>query len=288
MPHVFEISLSPLVLAGCLATESSVRDAERNLAEAVEESHRSISDQHVKQEVGDIGGIKERMAAAETKLHETVVRAEEQYQRAEQTERALTDLGRIALVAGDLATGGRVGQIFDAVNTRVEDARKSVDTMDSMVADTRTQVSDVKTELARHATSIDKVQDSVADLERTLARLDESTRDKIAAASKDIGALVQAKDDRERFNAEVKTYLENAGLSREEIRKFREATSGLSTEEIIALIAAAGVGVGGGAGASRFGKSRSKAEIDRIEKEKNELRDKVTALETRVVRVEPR
>ena len=108
---------------------------------------------------------------------------------------------------------------------------------------------------------------------KELERLSEELRGKLAAISTETqDKLKAAKDDRKEFE---RILMEEGKLTPEQIENLK----GFTTEQILALIAAATGAAGAGAMASRGGKSRSQPEID-------ELYDKIGDLTTRLAALE--
>lgn len=172
----------------------------------------------------------------------------------------------------------KVDEVEEDVGTAVDQAEESVSKVERVEENVEDAVEKAKESISK----VEKVEDVMedlriklqiteADLEKAkddLRMLNEVTISKLESVTE--SQLIELKeliDDRGTFDKKVEEILRQQGLNEQELEEFKEATEGFSTEQILALLAAAAAG--GSAG--RFGKSRGQAKIDELEKKTGEL-----------------
>ncbi|MEE8106106.1 MAG: hypothetical protein V3T86_11285 [Planctomycetota bacterium] len=205
---------------------------------------------------GDLDGLKRDAERIDAQQKLNVRRAEERHNRFVEQEEAFRGLvaglpGGQTIVAAVSALESSLGGTISAERTERERAIVSVDQKVSDTAvDMKEQIGkvrDVANKASETATAMEK---SVAE---KLATLSDSTRDKFASiTATQLEKLTELKGDRAKFDLQ----LLKIGLKASEVDDLK----GMSTTEIMALLAAAGAG--GALG--KTGKSRAQVDVDAL------------------------
>jgi hypothetical protein len=185
-----------------------------------------------------------------------------------------------------LTVGGQASSLLDTVKDMAKGAADTASKAKDQAAGASHDAADAKkdaTDAKEESKSAAKKADALAaelginkvQLEaarKTLEQLDSDTKVKLQNVSADqIRELAKLKDDREKFNDEFRKTLEALKLDQKQIANIQEKTKGMSTQEILAILAAAGTAGAAGIASARTGKSRSQPEIDALKSKVTEL-----------------
>ncbi len=217
--------------------------------------------------MGDVQGLRESVSTLKQESARVNTRMEEIATNAtsasEVASNALTGVERyLGGFVGPL--NGVVGAIFDEVRRGLEDHSDKLDVVDSRTTANREAVVTLRGDLR-------------SEMEEKFNQLRPETQaaiSRVQVAEADIARLREDRLDPARFDERLNQLLEHRGLSSQQVAELR--ATGLTSEEILAMlgIGTAGLvgGTGGGIFASKRGKSRSEGEI-------REVKGKVEALE---------
>ena len=120
------------------------------------------------------------------------------------------------------------------------------------------------------ATAVDDAMEELDEIQMALAALSKETREKFADVSEEtFDKLTALREDDEEFRRVLKQELQ---LSDAEMAALKDMTP----DQILALLAAAGVAAVGGGALGKTGKSRGQADIDAMKDELSELKGRVS------------
>jgi len=199
--------------------------------------------------------VSRSLAAIKPEAAEAIAASREQFERElarlEEETRAIR--GEAAQVVAGLAEVGlRLAGMPAEIRERITDA------LSPQIAAAQDEA-DAAGAVAQHATTV--ASSAQAEVERLAARVEslgESLREKLAGIDNEaVRLLEQARGNRAEFD---RILAERAKLTEAEIAQLR----GLTTEDVLALIFAAGGATLAGGALGKTGKSRAQAEIDAL------------------------
>lgn len=264
-----------VMLAGCnkvieafaYPSIADVKDFARLEAERLEDHDTNMTEQHKKMHPDAATEIDKLKAEFDAKLQANV-------KKTQAIEGTVTGIIKDAAArfAGLPAGGSVEGFVSKLVGTETDKVRaKTEEVRTAMLVNFKDVNEDIVDESKARVAEIVKME---RDLKARLDQLTEETRTKLASTTKEtFNKLEGLKDDRAAFERTLRDELKLTPAQIEELK-------GMTTEQILALIAAAGGAAGIGVAGSRGGKSRSHAEIER-------LKDSVSRLTANIERAKP-
>jgi len=289
---VFAVAPFALVIAGCLAQRSDVKEGTRDTIGAVKDAKAALSEEHLKAAMGDIEGLKAQIAAGNQRLDKLHEEANRRYIEQKDAEQKIGNLSSVALTVADFATNGRASTIVDRFTRSIDDNRERIDeTRRALAADVkeaRDASKDEVTRLAEHADEIDGRADAAAKaaasvdtrltvMQGVLDSLAADTRAKLAKIDPaQIEALRTDLQDPQRFKERVNALLVDAGVAEAD----RNKILGMNPEEIMAILMAAG---GSTYAARRM--SKSQPQIDELYERQEETKKESAQLRATIAAI---
>jgi hypothetical protein len=272
---VISVVLAAGLLSGCVAPSTKV-DLKKKQIEATDRTGKAIygvgrgiiagdttvidpyeagHDQATAQAMREIDAIRQRLLAQEKALNEFLNTA------IDAAGAAVPGGGIGANVAKNLLN--RFKMVNDVAATAANDATAA-----------KTDAAGATNRIANLDSQIKSTNQQLDDTRKAFAKLDTDTQSKLGEISKDqLARLESLRNDRAKFEEEFRKELSELGLTTAQIKGLEEKTKGLSTEQIIGLLVAAGAG--GALG--KTGKSRAQPEIEK-------LKDKIGEIDKQIVK----
>lgn len=144
---------------------------------------------------------------------------------------------------------------------------KLLDKIKANIKDLDTEVDTANVERAERTVVLASLKDELAAANERLAGLDAGTRENLANVSKNTEAMRKLESLQDNDKVFREALQKQANLTDKEM----EGLKGLSTEEIMAMLAAAGVAAAGGGALGKTGKSRGHAEIEKLKDAINDI-----------------